>query len=58
MIIGSAKVLAEECGFPHFTIATPHIETEDFADLHCDEAAYMQIGGHTMMIGIKELTDG
>jgi chemotaxis protein CheY-P-specific phosphatase CheC len=54
LIVGSAKVLAEELNEQPFTIQTPHFVKRDLFDLECDVFKTVAIDGRQMMIGIKE----
>ena len=55
LIVGSAKVIAEEANINPYTINTPHfIDIEDF-DLDYDDAKLIQVGDTHMIIAIKEL---
>jgi len=55
MIIGSAKVIAEEENREAFTIATPIFEKFDHFDIPYDEQSVLRINDHTAIIAIKEL---
>ncbi len=55
MVIGSAKVIAEENNNNPFSIATPHFETFDTFDFAYDEQQVLSINGHTMIIAVKGL---
>jgi len=54
MIIGSAKVLAEDSG-NSFTIATPFIKGIEPFDISCDEKRTLKVDDNMMIIAIKEL---
>ena len=54
LIVGSAKVLAEECNAPAFSIQTPHFEKRDLFDIACDKIRTVRIDGKQMTLGIKE----
>ncbi|HIP54404.1 MAG TPA: chemotaxis protein CheX [Sulfurimonas autotrophica] len=54
LIIGSAKVIAEELGAP-YTIATPHFEKIGIFDFDYDECAVIHIDNDELIIAIKEL---
>ncbi|MDF1878666.1 chemotaxis protein CheX [Sulfurimonas sp. SAG-AH-194-C20] len=57
LIVGSAKVIAEELGENPFTISTPHfIKIGDF-DLEHDAAHIISIKDDEITIAIKELHD-
>jgi len=54
MIVGSAKVLAEEAEESHFTIATPVFKAiEEFQTCHCSELSILQTPKEALVIGIK-----
>lgn len=55
MIIGSAKVIAEESNITMFSISTPHFLKEDFFTMACDGTHTIQIANGEMMIAIKAL---
>ncbi|MDQ1298349.1 MAG: hypothetical protein QG558_888 [Campylobacterota bacterium] len=55
MIIGSAKVLAEESNINAFSISTPHFLREDYFTMPCDGTHTIQIAHGEMMIAIKAL---
>lgn len=55
MIVGSAKVIAEEANDNQYTINTPHFEKIDSFDFEYDEAKIIQIENDEMIIAIKEL---
>jgi hypothetical protein len=55
MIVGSAKVIAEEANENQYTINTPHFEKIDNFDFEYDEAKIIQIENDEMIIAIKEL---
>lgn len=55
MIVGSAKVIAEEANDNQYTINTPHFEKIDNFDFEYDEAKIIQIENDEMIIAIKEL---
>ena len=57
LIIGSAKVLAEEANENVFTIATPHFLKIDVFDFKYDELKVIQIENEKMLIAIKEIDD-
>jgi hypothetical protein len=54
LIVGSAKVLAEECDALAFTIQTPHFVKRDLFDIACDQTRTVHIDGKQMTLGIKE----
>jgi len=55
MVIGSAKVIAEEENIEPFTISTPIFEKFDYFDFPSDEKSILSINSHTAIIAIKEL---
>jgi len=54
LIIGSAKVLAEELGVP-YTIGTPHFEKIGMFDFDYDDLKVLHIDNDELIIAIKEL---
>ncbi len=54
MIVGSAKVLAEDSG-SGFTIETPFIEGIEPFSIECDEKRTLEIENKMMIIAMKEL---
>lgn len=54
LIIGSAKVIAEELGAP-YTIGTPHFEKFGTFDYDYDELKVVHIDNDELIIAIKEL---
>lgn len=56
LIIGSAKVIAEDANDNPYTIATPHFEKYDIFDFEYDEAKILQIENDELLIAIKELS--
>jgi len=55
LIIGSAKVIAEEENENPFTIGTPSFEKNDIFDIEYDQAKVVMIENDEMIIAIKEL---
>ncbi|MDA7816667.1 chemotaxis protein CheX [Sulfurimonas sp.] len=55
LIVGSAKVIAEESGKNTFTIQTPHFEKIDTFDMEYDQMKVVKIENDEMIIAIKEL---
>ena len=55
MVIGSAKVIAEEENIKPFTISTPIYEKFDYFDFPIDEMSVLNINNHTAIIAVKEL---
>jgi hypothetical protein len=55
LIVGSAKVIAEELGENPFIIQTPHFEKIDEFDIQYDSAKVIKIDNDQMIIAIKEL---
>ena len=56
MIVGSAKVIAEETDYHPFTITTPQFEKYDIFDCEYDEAKLIKIEDDTLIIATKELS--
>jgi len=54
LIVGSAKVIAEELGIP-YTIGTPHFEKIGMFDFDYDELKVIHIDNDELIIAIKEL---
>lgn len=54
LIIGSAKVIAEELGTP-YTIGTPHFEKVGVFDYDYDKLKVIHIDNDELIIAIKEL---
>ena len=57
LIIGSAKVIAEEADINPYTINTPHFEKLDIFDFEYDQAKVIKIQDDEFMIAIKELSN-
>jgi chemotaxis protein CheY-P-specific phosphatase CheC len=55
LIVGSAKVIAEESKVNTYTIQTPHFEKHDIFDFAYDEAKLLQVENGILIIAIKEL---
>nr|WP_321265727.1 chemotaxis protein CheX [uncultured Sulfurimonas sp.] len=55
LIVGSAKVIAEEADKNTYTINTPYFEKIDKFDFAYDEAKIIKIDNDEMIIAIKEL---
>lgn len=55
LIIGSAKVIAEEANKNTYTIGTPYFEKFDVFDLAYDEAKTLKVEDDSISIAIKEL---
>ena len=55
MIVGSAKVIAEEADTNAFTISTPHFLAEDYFSMSIDGSHAIEIGKSEIMIAIKAL---
>ena len=55
LIIGSAKVIAEEANVNPYTINTPHFEKLDIFDFEYDQAKVIKVQNDELMIAIKEL---
>lgn len=54
LVVGSAKVLAQESRDIHFTISTPHYEKKDIFDYEYDHIKIMSSLDADMIIAIKE----
>ncbi len=55
LIVGSAKVIAEEANDNPYTINTPHFLKVGLFDLKYDQAKIIKVGDDEMIIAIKEL---
>ncbi len=55
LIVGSAKVIAEELNTNTYTINTPHFEKIDIFNFEYDQAKLITIENDTLIIAIKEL---
>jgi len=55
LIVGSAKVIAEELGINSYTIGTPNYVKTDKFDLDFDDVKTIKIEDDEMIIAIKEL---
>ena len=55
LLIGSAKVIAEEANDNPYTIATPHFEKYDVFDFDFDQIKLLTVCKDTLLIAIKEL---
>jgi len=55
LIIGSAKVIAEEANDNPYTINTPYFEKIDIFDFEYDQAKIIRVENDELMIAIKEL---
>lgn len=55
LIIGSAKVIAEEENSNPYTINTPHFEKFEVFDFKIDDAKTIQVADDEISIAIKEL---
>lgn len=55
MIVGSAKVLAKEAYEQSFTIATPFLVPEEFAQIQPDAFQCIGVDGGAMLIALKRL---
>ncbi len=54
MIVGSAKVLAEEAQKEHFMITTPKFKAiEEFSNCECSEFSVLKTAKEDLVIGIK-----
>jgi len=56
LIIGSAKVIAEEADINTYTINTPHFEKIDAFDFEYDQAKCIQVEDDVLIIAIKEIS--
>ena len=57
LIIGSAKVIAEEANINPYTISTPHFEKIDIFDFKYDQVKVIKVENDEFMIAIKELSN-
>ena len=55
LIVGSAKVIAEEANINPYTINTPHFEKVDIFDFEYDQAKVIKVEDDELIIAIKEL---
>lgn len=55
LIVGSAKVLAENSGESSYTMSTPHFEKIDNFNFEYDTAKVLKVEDDEMIIAIKEL---
>jgi len=55
LIIGSAKVIAEEANENTYTIGTPHFEKNDVFDFEYDQVKLIQVENDVFIVAIKEL---
>ncbi len=56
LIVGSAKVIAEEENINPYTISTPHFIKIDTFDFEYDDAKVINVENDEMIIAIKELS--
>ena len=56
LIVGSAKVIAEEAGVNTYTINTPHFEKFDIFDFDFDQAKLIKVENDELIIAIKEIS--
>ena len=56
LIVGSAKVIAEEADENPYTIGTPHFEKHGTFDFQYDQAKLITVENDTLIIAIKELS--
>ena len=56
LIVGSAKVIAEDSDSNPFVIKTPHFEKIDTFDLEYDQAKLVNVENDEIIIAIKELS--
>ncbi len=57
LIVGSAKVIAEELGKDQYTINTPHFLKIDTFNFEYDAIKILQVESDEMIIAIKELNE-
>ncbi|MFA5232908.1 MAG: chemotaxis protein CheX [Sulfurimonas sp.] len=55
LIVGSAKVLAQDASEYAYTMSTPHFEKIDNFDFAYDQAKVLRVENDEMIIAIKEL---
>lgn len=55
LIVGSAKVIAEESSVDTYTIGTPNFEKYDLFDCEYDQIQYIEIDNDILLVAIKEL---
>ena len=55
LIVGSAKVIAEEANTNPYNISTPHFEKMDSFDFEYDQIKVLKVEEDEMIIAIKEL---
>ncbi len=55
MIIGSAKVIAEDTNINPYTISTPYFEKIDIFDFEYDQAKLIKVESDELIIAIKKL---
>jgi len=55
LIVGSAKVIAEELDENTYTIQTPHFLKTDIFDFDYDQAQHVNIENDKLMVAIKEI---
>ncbi len=56
LIVGSAKVIAEEANENTYAIGTPHFEKIDTFDFNYDQARLIKVENDELIIAIKELS--
>ena len=56
LIVGSAKVIAEEANINPYTINTPHFEKLDVFDFVYDQMKVIKVEDDELIIAIKELS--
>lgn len=56
LIVGSAKVIAEDENQNTYTINTPHFEKFDIFDFEYDQAKLIKVENDELIIAIKELS--
>jgi len=55
LLVGSAKVIAEEANGNQYTISTPHFEKIDIFDFEYDQAKLIKVENDELIVAIKEL---
>jgi hypothetical protein len=56
LIVGSAKVIAEESNINPYTINTPHFEKIDIFDFEYDQVKVIKVEDDELIVAIKELS--
>lgn len=55
LIVGSAKVIAEETNNESYTIGTPYFEKFDIFDCQYDQAKLLQVENDILIVAIKKI---